>query len=349
MAVSADAPTTLSSRAQARGNRKIIVKYLPVLLLCLSELAAGAEWTTRPLAELAVFPELRAPATVLARDEARLAAEVGARIVAMPVRAGEAVDKGGELVRLDQAAYRIEVERAQAQLALFDNRIRLAQAQLAQSRALAGKGFISADGLRIKETELAVLGSERDAARAAVRSARLALERTVVRAPYAGVVRARLANVGDLAAPGTVLLTFSASDEIEVRAQVAQGQIGALQAGRDWALHVGEAVYPLRIARISPLLERAGQAREVVLVANEALPPGLAGELRWRSVTPHLPPTYLQQRDGGLGVYVERAGKAEFVALPQAQAGRAAAVDLAPQTRVIDEGRFALALDGGTQ
>lgn len=325
------------------------MKFLPVLLLCLSALAHGADWTTRPLAELAVFPELRAPATVLAREEARIAAEVGARVVAMPVREGQAVGKGGELVRLDQATYRLEVERAQAQVALIDNRIRLAEAQLAQSRALADKGFISADGLRIKQTELAVLGSERDAARAALRSARLALERTVIRAPYAGVVRARLANVGDLAAPGTALLTFSASEDVEVRARVAQEQIAGLQAGRDWALHVGEAVYPLRIARISPLLERAGQAREVMLVADAALPPGLAGELRWRSVIPHLPPTYLQQRNGALGVYVERAGKAMFVALPLAQVGRAAAVDLAPDTPVIDEGRFALGLSGGAQ
>lgn len=325
------------------------MKYLPVLLLCLSTAVMGADWTTRSLAELAVYPEFRAPASVAAHDEARLAAEVGARIVAMPVRAGQVVEKGGELVRLDQASYRLEVERAQAQVALIDNRMRLAQAQLAQSRALADKGFISADGLRIKETELAVLGSERDAARTALRSARLALERTVVRAPYAGVVRNRLANVGDLAAPGMALLTFAASEQVEVRARVAQELIDSLRTGKDLALHAGTEVHPLRIARISPLLERAGQAREVVLAADAALPPGLAGELRWRSAAPFLPPAYMQQRNGVLGVYVERAGEAVFVAVPQAQAGRAAAVDLAPDTRVIDEGRFALALGGGAQ
>ncbi|MDO9596794.1 MAG: efflux RND transporter periplasmic adaptor subunit [Azoarcus sp.] len=322
------------------------MKYLPVLLFWLSSLAFAADWTTRPLDELAVFPEFRAPANVLARDEAKLAAEIGARIVAMPVREGQAVSKGAELVRLDDAAYRIEVERALAQVELVSNRIRLAEAQLAQSRALAGKGFISADGLRIKETELAVLGSEQDAARAALRAARLNLERAVVRAPYAGVVRNRLANVGDLAVPGSALLTFSATGDAEVRARVAEDLLAGLRAGKGWALHAGEAVYPLRLSRISPLIERAGQAREVMLLADAALPPGLAGELRWRSVTPYLPPAYVQQRNGVQGVYVERDGRAVFIELPRAQAGRAAAVDLPPDTRVIDEGRFALALRG---
>lgn len=322
------------------------MKYLPVLLFWLSSLAFAADWTTRPLGELAVFPEFRAPANVLARDEAKLAAEIGARILAMPVREGQAVGKGAELVRLDDVAYRIEVERALAQVALVGNRIRLAEAQLAQSRALASKGFISADGLRIKETELAVLGSEQDAARAALRVVRLDLERTVVRAPYAGVVRNRLANVGDLAAPGSALLTFSATGDVEVRARVAEDLLAGLRAGKDWALHAGEAVYPLRLSRVSPLIERAGQAREVMLVSDAALPPGLAGELRWRSMTPYLPPAYVQQRNGVQGVYVEREGEAVFVELPRAQAGRAAAVELPPDTRVIDEGRFALALRG---
>lgn len=325
------------------------MKCLPALLFCLSSLAFAADWTTRPLAEIALFPEFRAPASVLARDEAKLAAEVSARVVAMPVRQGQAVEKGAELVRLDDATYRIDVERARAQAELVDNRIRLAEVQLSQSRALAGKGFISADGLRIKETELAVLGSERDAARAALRAARLALERTVVRAPYAGVVRDRLANVGDLAAPGSALLTFSATADAEVRARVPEDQIAGLQAAKEWVLHAGGAVHRLRMERISPLVERAGQAREVLLIADAALPPGLAGELRWRSATPHLPPTYLQQDGGVQGVYVERDGRPVFVALPEAQAGRAAAIDLPPDTRVIDEGRFALTLNRSAQ
>lgn len=320
------------------------MKALLFLTLLLPLALQAAQWTSRPLAELAVYPEFRAPARVVAREEAKLAAEVSAAIVAMPVRAGEAVARGAELVRLDPAAFRIEVERARAQLRLVENRIRLARAQLEQSRALAGRGFISADGLRVRETEAAVLASERDAARAALAAAELALARCTIRAPYAGVVDERLLNVGDLATAGTPLLRFVASADAEVRARVPAGQVAALQTAGALTLVAGDGSYPLRIRRISPVLDAAGQVREVVLDSAAALPPGLAGELRWRSAVAHLPPTYLQQREGVLGAWVEREGKPAFVALPLAQAGRPAAVDWAASVRVIDEGRFGVGL-----
>ncbi len=322
------------------------MKILPVLLVLFPVAAAAADWTSRALAELAVYPEFRAPATVVARDEASLAAEVMGRILAMPVRAGESVARGAVLVRLDDAASRIEVDRARAQLGLVDNRIRLAEAQLQQSRALAARGFVSADGLRVRETELGVLRSERDAARAALAAARLALARSVVRAPYAGVVRERLANVGDLAAPGTPLLRLAASADAEVRAQVPVDHIEALRVAAGWTLHAGGQSHALRLHRVSPVVEAAGQVREVVMHGAAALAPGLAGELRWRSITPYLPPAYVQQRDGRLGAYVERDGEPAFVPLPQAQPGRPVAVDWPPGTRLIDDGRFALALPG---
>lgn len=140
------------------------MQLLLALILIWPLALQAAEWTSRPLQELAVFAEFRAPAAVVAADEARLAAEVGARILAMPVRAGEAVAHGAELVRLDDASYRLELQRTQAQLRLIEGRIALARAQLEQSRALAQRGFISADGLRIRETELEVSIAERDAA-----------------------------------------------------------------------------------------------------------------------------------------------------------------------------------------
>ena len=318
------------------------MQILLVLILILPLALQAADWSSRPLQELAVFTEFRAPAVVVAADEARLAAEVGARILAMPVRAGEAVARGAELVRLDDASYRLELQRTRAQLRLIERRIALARAQFEQSRALAQRGFISADGLRIRETGLEVLVAERDAAQAAHAAAELALARCVIRAPFAGVVRARHAAVGELATPGTALLSFAASANAEVRAQVPAAQVASLQSAAELVLHAGGGAHVLRLRRVSPLLDAAGQVREAVLDPLAPLPPGLGGELRWRSVTPQLPPAYVQQRDGVLGAWVEREGAPVFVVLPQAQAGRAVTVDWPLATRVIDEGRFTL-------
>jgi RND family efflux transporter MFP subunit len=320
------------------------MKRLLILVLLLPMLATAAEWTTRPLSELAVYPEFRAPASVAALDEARIAAEVAGRVEALPVRGGQAVAKGGELARLDAAAHRIAADHAAAQVELIANRVRLAEAQLAQSKALAARGFISADGLKIKETELSVLKSERSAARQALAAARLDVARTVVRAPYAGVVRERLANVGDLAAPGTPLLVLSASADTEVRARVPAAQIEGLRAAAGWQLVAGGTRAALRLTRVSPVVEAAGQAHEVVFAVDAPLAPGLAGELRWTGVVAHLPAAYVQQRGSVLGAFVARDGRPAFVAIPGAQAGRPAPVDWPPDTPVIDDGRFAIGL-----
>lgn len=320
------------------------MKSLLALLCLLPSALMAADWTARPLAEVAVHPEFRAPAEVLAGDEARIAAEVAGRIDALPARSGERVGKGAELARLDPASYRLEVERARAQVELLANRVKLAEAQLAQAEALAARGFISSDGLRIRRTELAVLQSEASAARQGLAAAQLQLSRTVIRAPYAGVVRERLASVGDLAAPGTPLLVFAADDGVEVRARVPVGQIEALRAAGAWRLVAGEHEAALELLRISPLVSPAGQVREAVFAARAALPPGLAGELRWVSPRPHLPPAWVQQRNGGAGVWLVRDGRPVFEALPQAEAGRPVAVDLPPDTVLVDEGRFSLDL-----
>lgn len=329
----------------AHALRRVPMRIPSLLLLLLPICAFAQDWSARALGEIAVYPEFRAPARVVAGEEARIAAEVGARVVAMPARTGAAVARGAELVRLDDAAFRIELERARAQVALIDSRIGLARAQLDQARALATRGFISADGLRIRETELGVLQRERDAARAAQAAAELALARTVIRAPFAGVVRERLAAVGDLAAPGTPLLSLAASADAEVHARVPAVQVDGLLAAAPPTLVAGGAEHALRIVRVSPVLDAAGQARDVILAGASALPPGLAGELRWRSRVPHLPPAYLQQREGRLGAWRVRGAEPEFVVLPEAQAGRAAAVDWPADTQVVDEGRFAIGLE----
>lgn len=338
---SAGAPAV---RGLVHALRCVPMRILMSLLFLLPSCAIAQDWSARALGEIAIYPEFRAPATVVAVEEARIAAEVGARIVAMPARTGVALARDAELVRLDDAAFRIELDRARAQVALIDSRIGLARAQLDQARALAGRGFISADGLRIRETELGVLQRERDAARAAEAAAELALARTVIRAPFAGVVRERLAAVGDLAAPGTPLLSLAASADAEVHARVPAAQVDGLLAAVPPTLVAGGAEHALRIVRVSSVLDAAGQARDVILAAATALPPGLAGELRWRSRVPHLPPAYLQQREGRLGAWRVRDGEPQFVVLPEAQAGRPAAVDWPADTTVVDEGRFAIGL-----
>ncbi|MCA1805100.1 MAG: efflux RND transporter periplasmic adaptor subunit [Xanthomonadaceae bacterium] len=320
------------------------MKRLFYFLLLMPALASAADWTTRPLAELAVYPEFRAPARVLALNEARLAAEVAGRIEALPARVGQAVPAGAELARIDAADYRIAAGQAAARVELSENRLRLAQTQLDQFRVLAQDGHVSADQLRSKETEHAVLESERKLARLTLEAAELQLARTLIHAPFDGLVRERLASVGDLAAPGTPLLVLVSTQGTEVQAQVPAAQIEALRAAEGWQLRLDGQAHGLRLERILAVVEPAGQTQVVVFSADTELVPGRAGELRWRSPRAHLPGEYLMEREGRLGAWVEEQGQARFIELPRAAVGRPVAVDWSPDTSVIDAGRFRLGL-----
>lgn len=317
---------------------------LAVLLFSLS-LAThleAAEWTAKPLSDVAVYPESRAPAQVVPLDEARLAAEVGGSITAMPAQQGAQVAKGALLASIDNRQYRIELERAQAQLQVVSSRVKLAEAQFQQAESLAAKNFISPDGLRIRRTELEVQRSELAAAQANLAAARLALDKTRIRAPFAGVVRERQASVGDLAAPGTPLLILAATGNTEVRARVPAAQLAALKDAKGWSLVAGGSPLPLKLERVSPLVDKAGQTREVIFSVPGAVPPGTAGEVRWTTPVPHLPAAYVQQREGKHGVFLLRDGKPFFHPLPQFQPGRPVALALSLDTAVVDQGRQTL-------
>ncbi len=307
--------------------------------------SVAADWTSRPLGQIAVYPGFSVPARVEPREEARISAEVAGRIVALDARVGQPIAKGDALARLDDRSHRIEVRRAEAALSLVDNRIRLARSQLERAERLAGERFVSEDALKVQRTELDVLQAERDASVQSLAAARLAHERTTIRAPFAGVVRERLASVGELAAPGTALVVLSAAGDAEIRASVPLGQLDALQGAAAPVMAAGGREVPLTIRRVSALVDAASQTREVVLVADSALAPGLAGELRWQSGRAHLPPEYLQTRDGRLGAFVVEQGQPVFRPLAGAQAGRPARVDWPADTPIVDEGRLGIGLD----
>jgi hypothetical protein len=73
----------------------------------------------------------------------------------------------------------------------------------------------------------------------------------------------------------------------------------------------------------------------------ESTAPGSAGRLRWISPQPHVPAEFLVQQDG-LGIFVVEDGRAVFIKLSGARAGRPAPVSEALDGDIILDGRFNL-------
>ncbi|RPH62465.1 MAG: efflux RND transporter periplasmic adaptor subunit, partial [Burkholderiales bacterium] len=276
-------------------------------------------------------------------NESRIAAQVSAAIATIEARVGERVRRGAVLARLDDADFRLALERAQAQRDALAARLRLAETQLERARELQARGFFSPEALSQRDAEVASLRAELRALDAQIAGARRDLVRTLIRAPFDAVVRERNAQLGELAAPGSVLFVLTDAGAPEVSAAVPADDAPRLSDAASIEFESGGRRHPLRLERVSPVIDPASRTQEARLsFAGAPLPAGAAGRLLWRDPRPHLPATLMVRRDRMLGIFVVEGERARFVPVPDAQEGRPAPAALAPGAQVVVAGQSGL-------
>lgn len=312
------------------------------LILLTGVLDAVAQVSVRvePLRDVVVDFEQRAPAEVLALNDSVLAAEVNAVVRAVPADVGAAVRRGDLVVELDPADFRLQLEAAEAALAAARARRDDARVKLDRARRLGSEQYVSADELLSRETALAVTEADIRSARAQVDVARLNLERCTVEAPFDGVIRSRAAQVGAYVTVGAPLLRITQTDALELEADVPVAAADRLaRATEVWFESLGER-WPVRLDRLSPVVDAQRRSRRARFQFPAARPPaGRSGEVAWRVGAGQLPARLLSRRDGALGLFLVREGRAHFEPLAGAQEGRPFPVDLPPDTPVVVQGQ----------
>ena len=187
----------------------------------------GGAWAAEPLLLEVVRPAGAAPTLVLdgtveAQQDARVAAQVSGRISAVLVKAGDAVQAGQPLVRIDAAVVAQQAQASQAQVAQADALLRAAQQELARTQALQAQGFISPATLDRARAQFQSAQASAQAMRAQAQASGTQAGFQVVKAPYAGRVSQVLVSEGDLAAPGVPLLQVFAPRTLRVVVSVPE-------------------------------------------------------------------------------------------------------------------------------
>lgn len=333
-------------------RRFLILFFLPVLAACgrgedkpaaPAQKPAAVRVSAVPVLEAAVYPKLTAQAQVTSRNISKLAAQISARVAMLPVEAGQKIARGTVVARLDCRDYGISLKQAQASLSGAEARLRLVALQMKRSEELASKGFISGDALDQKRTELSIARADRDLAASQVASAQSNVGKCVIASPFAAIVEAVPGNVGELASPGTPLVTLWDVQSLEVSAQVQAKDADSLAKAEAIEFHTIEGAYPLKLKRVSPAMSGTSRTQEARLVFVKETPkPGASGQVQWQAKTPHIPADLLVTRNGKQGVFVLENERARFVAIEDAQEGRPAPIETADGMMVITEGRFAL-------
>lgn len=188
---------------------------------------------------------VRSTGTVHARETATVSAQVMGRIQQVLVREGDRVSAGQTLAVLDGAALRASADQAQQAVKAAQNVQAAAQtdAQLAAStleryRQLQAEKSVSPQEMdevaRRAESSSARLEAARaqtGAAQAQESGARTMLSYTRLLAPFSGIVTARMADPGTMAAPGVPLLQVDEAGALQLQVTVDESVIAAIHKG----------------------------------------------------------------------------------------------------------------------
>jgi len=114
------------------------------------------------------------------------------------VTAGQHVEQGDLLLRMDQRAFQANLLEAKAQVARARVNTEKAERELSRTQELFDRGLIAQEELKEAELEQAAAVAEEESAKAAEAAARIDLERTELHAPFAGIVVSRNVWTGDV-------------------------------------------------------------------------------------------------------------------------------------------------------
>jgi len=169
--------------------------------------------------------------TVGPRTETSLVAEVAGQVieVAPSFASGGFFEKGDVLVKIDPTDYELAVVAARGQVAQGKVRAEQEEAQAKVARAeweRLGEG--EASPLATRELQLQEARAALAAAEANLKKALRNLERSRIRAPFDGRVRAKLADVGRYLSPGAPVAEIYAVDYAEVRLPIPDAELAYL-------------------------------------------------------------------------------------------------------------------------
>jgi len=235
-----------------------------------------------------VAQQLRFTGTVTAERDAALSARVSGLVAAVRVEAGDRVKRGDLLLELDPAL--AELSLAQSRGALGE-----AQARRAEQERLRDDAAALVASSNISRTQALAAAAEANIAAAVVarleaevrREAELVARHRLV-APFDGVVRRRLVEVGEWVDTSTPVLELVSMAPVRLDVQVPQESFGAIPADGPVSVEL-DALPGVRfngrvIARVpaSDTASRTFLVRVVIDGANRRVIPGMSGQAVFR-------------------------------------------------------------------
>lgn len=293
-----------------------------------AEAPAGAPVAVRAVAVQPgpVAGVMQATGSLHGQREAVLAAKVMGTVIEFRKKAGDPIRRGEVLVVLDDRESAGNIGQAEGALAQAKAAASLAESNLKRFEILFERG--SASQLELDQARFA-----HESARGAVRQAEGAVSAAgsygaQIVAPFDGRVVDRMAEEGDLAAPGRPLMKVEDARTLRLHVTLSEREIGAAVPGAEVEVVVPSVpgrTWTGTVAEVVPAVDPATRSTTVKidLPGDPALRSGLFARARFRTGEREslgVPRAALVRRGGMVGVFVVDGSRASFRLVEAAEA-----------------------------
>ncbi len=295
------------------------------------------------------------PGAIYAESSVKISSSVAGRVMRLLVKEGDDVDRNDTLLIIDPSEFKANLDQreanykaAKARLELQRARLKEASEDLARKEKLYQSSLISDRELEAARTAYAISERELEAAKydvdqceAAYHAALENYRKTVITSPISGKVTSigieegEIVVTGTMNNPGTVLMTISKMDTLEVRAQIDEADIAKVMPGNEADIRVDafpDTVLKGIVSSIGGSAQEIGrlgerlsfEVRVRILNPVEGLRPGMTAnvdiKVAERDSASYLPIQALVLREVGSkdakkrkeGIFIVKDGRAVF-------------------------------------
>ena len=249
------------------------------------------------------------PGSVMAEESVKVASRLMGYIRDIAVVEGQSVKAGQRLFTIDPLDVEGAVEQARLGLKQAEDGLKDAKADYDRFANLHKEEVVTRQQYEKMKLNYEIAVSRAAQSKAGLTTAQGQMRYATVSAPFAGVVTQKLANEGDIAAPGHPVLVLENPAKLQVQTHVPEAVFKTLTAGQTVDIEVEGQANNLkgRVARLSPAADPVTHTYLVKLdiqaktksgaFARVLFPAGQSRSLR-------VPQTALQNRAGIVGVFV---------------------------------------------
>lgn len=195
---------------------------------------------------------VEANGTVIANESVDLRPEVSGRLTYLNIPEGKTVSKGTVLARVNSADLQAQLDRSRVQL------------ELAETTVKRLKTLLDVGGVNQSDYDLAV--NQANTLRADMEYTRTLIDKTVIRAPFTGVIGLRQVSPGAYVSPTTVLATMRQLTKAKIDFTLPEQYSNMIRIGGVVEVEVDAASQQRERAQIVAMDPQANQQTRNVMV-----------------------------------------------------------------------------------